>query len=117
MSSRTATVLVLGILLGGILVACGSKRGPDLLPASHAEPAEAAGQSPPGIKKDVKVDFTVVGKLRWEDGQYEAWPVVKEVKGHWVLLGFTPTQMWAANGWKYTELWVNFNNVTSYRTN
>jgi hypothetical protein len=123
MSNRTATILVVGILLGGLLVACSTKRDPDLLPASHAQPAEAGGQVPPGIRKDVKVAAVTIPApglglppRTGAEGLYEEWSVVKEVKGNWVLLGFTPTETAAEADFKYVEVWINFNTVIGYRT-
>jgi hypothetical protein len=125
MNTRTATILVVGILLGGLLVACSSKRDPDHLPASYAQAPEADGQAPPGIKKGVKVTFLTIPppsgflSLPLSSPAYDvetAPPLVKDVKGNWVLLGFTPTETAAKNGAKYLDAWVNFNTVICYQT-
>jgi hypothetical protein len=114
MSSRSALMLVVGFVLGGLLVACGTRRGPDISATAHGQPGEATAVAPPGLKKGAKVYFEAVANHPGGFPAFTYWADVVEVKGNWALLKFTPTEAAAKNGRKVKQVWVNFNTVVWY---
>jgi len=116
MKYRLAAILGVGILLGGLLVACNSKREPDLLPAAHAEAVESAGQSPPGLKVGARVEFVAVANHPFNGVLNYETPIVDEIRGNWVLMRCTVKKEPDKEAPKDIVVWVNFNNVVYFQT-
>src|SRR5262245_62295707 len=114
MSSRSALILVVGLVLGALVVACGTRREPDVEPSARGQSGDAAAAAPPGVKKDAKVRFAAVANHP-AGAYWQETGVVVEVKGNWVLMRFKVGQTGAGAGYKDKEVWVNFNTLVWYQ--